>query len=101
MRSTLITSSGEMPLRLSAMRTRNVASERQKEKSFIANALHGTFAMSHCYARAVLKRRSPAGGDQVLDPLELVRRRLADPFDQGAHVCAAHGAHIDAELLRV
>src|SRR5438105_2803197 len=36
MRSMSITSSGMMPLRLSAMRTRNVANERQNENSFTA-----------------------------------------------------------------
>ena len=33
-KSTSMTSSGTMPLRLSAIRTRNVASERQNENSF-------------------------------------------------------------------
>src|SRR5262249_13099872 len=60
MRSMSITSSGTMPLRLSAMRTRNVASERQNENSFTAPPLAEIvkeFCLPYYTARKKIWRR--------------------------------------------
>src|SRR5262249_12963442 len=102
MRSTWITS-GSMPLRLSAMRTRKVASERQNEKSFMGHSVrrteYGRRRTDHTLTLSAVCRllsvlccvnlrieavRRPPAGEKGKDVVDYDVRHLLPQLDDGA-----------------
>src|ERR1051326_6438572 len=102
MRSTC-TTSGARPLRLSAMRTRKVASERQNENSFMGHSVRrsagggrilsvsGRVSCALCVDFGVdAIRRPPAGQDRQDVVVYYVRHLLAQLGDRAAEMRGEH-----------